>query len=74
MKNGWGEYKKLFLHELEENGKRFEKIEQHFQVIDQKFEGLDKAVSGLKIKTAIIWMIIGVVGTNAASTILSAIR
>lgn len=54
-KNDWTEYKKLVLFEMQENGKRFEKI-------TTMMDSLSTDVSGLKARSK---MIAGVVGGAA---------
>ncbi len=56
-RNGWNDYKKLVLHEMEENGKRFEHISN--TMLD-----LQKDVAGLKVKAALVGGIAGLVGTG----------
>lgn len=63
--NGWNEYKKLVLHEMQENGHRFERI---FAAITD----LQKDVSGLKVKAAVAGGIGGLIGTAILSLLLKA--
>jgi hypothetical protein len=42
--NGWDEYKKLVLHELERSNSRLQKIEDHLNVIDKKLTILQTKV------------------------------
>jgi len=55
-KNDWNDYKQLFLHKMEEDEKRWEKV---FEVLSD----LKTDVGGLKVKAAIAGGIAGVVGT-----------
>ena len=55
-KNDWDEYKKLILHEMKENGHRFERIETILT-------SLTADVSGLKTKASIIGGVAGIIGT-----------
>jgi len=42
--NGWDEYKKLVLHELERSNSRLQKIEDHLTTIDRKLTILQTKV------------------------------
>ena len=42
--NGWDEYKKLVLHELERSNSRLQKIEDHLNTIDRKLTILQTKV------------------------------
>jgi hypothetical protein len=42
--NGWDEYKKLVLHELERSNSRLQKIEDHLNAIDKKLTILQTKV------------------------------
>ena len=42
--NGWDEYKKLVIHELERSNSRLQKIEDHLNVIDKKLTILQTKV------------------------------
>ena len=42
--NGWDEYKKLVLHELERSNSRLQKIEDHLNTIDRKLTVLQTKV------------------------------
>ena len=42
--NGWDDYKKLVLHELERSNSRLQKIEDHLNAIDKKLTILQTKV------------------------------
>lgn len=58
--NGWDEYKRLILHEMKENSKKFDKL---FDAIEM----LRLDVGGLKVKAAIAGGMAGIVGTGLMS-------
>lgn len=60
--NDWNEYKQLFLHEVEENSKRFDKVFETLQ-------SLREDVGGLKVKAAIAGGTAGLIGTGIVSTL-----
>lgn len=65
--NGWDEYKRLFISELEEN-RNFRKEMREFK------QELTKDVSGLKVKAAIAGGVAGLIGTGLVSMALSAFK
>ncbi len=65
--NGWNEYKKLILSELEEN-KEFRKE------VREILASLRDDVGGLKIKAGIAGGVAGIVGTGIVSIALAAFK
>lgn len=64
MANGWNRYEKLVLHEIQENGKRFE-------AIGKTLAQLSGEVATLKVKAAVAGGMAGMVGTGLVSALLS---
>lgn len=63
-KNDWNQYKELFLHKLEEDEKRWDKV---FEMLSD----LRSDVSGLKVKAAIAGGTAGVIGTAIITLVFS---
>lgn len=66
-KNDWNEYKKLILHEMKENGRKFEHISDILDI-------MAKDISTLKVKAAIAGGVAGLVGTGIVTMVLSAFK
>lgn len=65
--NGWNEYKKLILHELQENT-------EALKTISVSITEMKQDISGLKVKAALVGGIAGVVGTALVTAVLSAFK
>ena len=64
MANGWNRYEKLVLHEIQENGVRFEKINS--VLVDLQIQ-----ISALKVKAAVAGGMAGIVATSVVAMIFS---
>ncbi len=62
--NDWNEYKRLFLHEIDENSKRFDRVFDTLQALKED-------VGGLKVKAAIAGGVAGLIGTGIVSAVIS---
>lgn len=66
-KNDWNQYKELFLHKLEEDEKRWERV---FNVL----ESLKGDVGGLKVKATLAGGVAGIIGTAVVTLIFSLVK
>ncbi len=64
MANGWNRYEKLVLHEMKENGLRFEKI--NTVLVDLQIQ-----ISALKVKAAVAGGMAGIVATSVVAMIFN---
>ena len=67
VKNGWDEYKKLILHELEENTLTLKEV-------SKAISDIKSDVSALKVKAAVAGGIAGMVGTGLVTAILTVFK
>lgn len=62
--NGWDEYKRLFISEMEDN-RNFREEMREFK------QELTKDVSGLKVKAALAGGVAGLIGTGVVSALIA---
>lgn len=65
--NGWDEYKKLILHEIQDNSKQIEKL-------TDLMNSMKSDIAALKVKAAVAGGIAGMVGTGIVTAIITAFK
>jgi len=77
-RDGWDEYKNLVLREIQENGRRFERLWNKMAEVEKSQTDFQTRVasdiSGLKVKATVIGGVAGMIGTGIISAAISLIK